>query len=525
MKTTNYFRFSISAGSLLRAAADFAIVQVSAILSLALAVAIRADVPLGLSTVALVDLLRTYYVSTFLPLSLIFPIIFAASGLYTTSRAYSLEYKWRTVIQTTLTATLVYLFLSFVISRTGTLPRSALIAFCILVAVSIPGVRWFKAMVIDRELKSSPQPAPPQRASEPAVLIVGGAGYIGSILVRKLLTAGRKVRVLDSLVYGSGAIRDVMSHPNFELIVGDCRNIQSVVSSIRGVDSLIHLAAIVGDPACEQDKQTALETNYAATRMLIEVAKGSSIRKFVFASSCSVYGASDVLMNEKSRTEPISLYGQTKVDSERVLLEARTESFHPSILRFATVFGNSPRPRFDLVVNLLTAKAQQEGVITIFNGEQWRPFIHVDDVAEGIVTVLNAREELVSGQIFNLGDSRLNYTLADVAKKIQEQFPNIVVEQVDNSDRRNYRVSFDKIKSQLGYVARFRLEDGVSELKIALEQGVIPDYRDAAYHNQRFLQNAGPAESRSAVDSEVMAAFARAFMNSNEVAQSALQVG
>jgi nucleoside-diphosphate-sugar epimerase len=212
------------------------------------------------------------------------------------------------------------------------------------------------------------------------------------------------------------------------------------------------------------------------------------------------------------------------VDSERVLLQARSESFHPVILRFATVFGNSHRPRFDLVVNLLTAKAQQEGTITIFNGQQWRPFIHVDDIAQGIVTVLNAQEGVISGQIFNLGDSRLNYTLADVAEKIQEQFPNTVVEHVENSDRRNYRVSFEKIKNQLGFQADFRLEDGIAELKKAFEQGTIPDYRDVAYNNQRFLQNAGPSEIRNTVDSEVMAAFARALVDSNHVAESALQV-
>lgn len=519
-----YIRRTTSVESVLRMLVDFAIVQVSAVLALALTVAVRPDVASGLSVEVLANLLRTYYVGTFLPLSLVFPVIFSISGVYTRSRAYSLEYKWRTVIQTTINATLVYLFLSFVITRSGTLPRSALITFCFLVSACIPGVRWLKSFVIDRELKSKAQLPPPAPSPEPPVLVVGGAGYIGSILVRKLLTAGRRVRVLDSLVYGSGAIREVMSHPNLEMVVGDCRNIQNVVSAVRGVDSVIHLAAIVGDPACEQDRQTALETNYAATRMLIEVAKGFSVRKFIFASSCSVYGASDVLMNEKSRTEPISLYGQTKVDSEQVLLQARSESFHPAILRFATVFGNSHRPRFDLVVNLLTAKAQQEGTITIFNGQQWRPFIHVDDIAEGIVTVLNAREELVSGQIFNLGDSRLNYTLAGVAEKIQEQFPNTVVEEVENSDRRNYRVSFDKIKNQLGFQARFKLEDGITELKKAFEQGAIPDYRDIAYNNQRFLQSAGPAEARSAVDSEVMAAFARAMMDSNQVAESALQV-
>ena len=144
---------------------------------------------------------------------------------------------------------------------------------------------------------------------------------------------------------------------------------------MRGVESIVDLAAIVGDPACNQDRDTTLEVNYAATRMLIEIAKGHGICRLLFASSCSVYGATEALMDENAEVQPISLYGQTKVDSERALLEAQTDSFHPIILRYATVFGLGYRPRFDLVVNLLTAKARQEGVITVYNGRQWRPFV------------------------------------------------------------------------------------------------------------------------------------------------------
>src|SRR5262249_46220608 len=195
----------------------------------------------------------------------------------------------------------------------------------------------------------------------------------------------------------------VRNHPNFELIVGDCRNIQDVVKSMQRVDSVIHLAAIVGDPACEQDRASALEINYAATRMLVEVAKGHGVRRMLFASSCSVYGATEIEMDENSAVQPISLYGHTKVDSERALLEAASDTFHPSILRFATVFGLGYRPRFDLVVNLLTAKARQEGVITIYNGEQWRPFIHVRDLVEATVQVMEAPLALVGGQVLNVG--------------------------------------------------------------------------------------------------------------------------
>ena len=340
------------------------------------------------------------------------------------------------------------------------------------------------------------------------MLVVGGAGYIGSLLVERLLEKGYRVRVLDSLLYGDEPLRPVQDHPNFELMVGDCRNIQDVVKAVRGVKSIVHLAAIVGDPACEQDRASALETNYAATRMLIEIGKGHSVDRLVFASSCSVYGATDIEMDENAAVNPISLYGQTKVDSEKALLETESDTFHPIVLRYATVFGLGHRPRFDLVVNLLTAKAHQEGVITIFNGQQWRPFIHVRDLVEATVRVLEAPARLTSGEVFNVGDKRLNHTLSEVAEVIRGAFPTVRVENVDNADRRNYRVNFDKLLSRTGFRARYTLRDGVEELKKAFDEGRIVDYTDLRYHNQRYLKAAGALGHKDELDAMVMAAFA-----------------
>jgi nucleoside-diphosphate-sugar epimerase len=327
-------------------------------------------------------------------------------------------------------------------------------------------------------------------------------------LVERLLEKGCHVRVLDALLYGDEPLRSSRANPDFELMVGDCPNIQDVVKAIHGVESIVHLAAIVGDPACNQDAESALEINYAATRMLIEIAKGHGIRRLIFASSCSVYGATDELMDESSAVHPISLYGQTKVDSEKALLAARSASFHPTILRYATVFGLGYRPRFDLVVNLLTAKARQEGLITIFNGEQWRPFIHVRDLVEATACVLEAPLQLVSGEVFNIGDSSLNHTLADVGDAIRKVFPETRVEHIENSDRRNYRVSFDKLHSRLGFRARHTLPDGILEIKKAFDDGLIEDYSDVRYHNQRFLKAAGSPIHKDEFDAQVMAAFA-----------------
>jgi len=360
---------------------------------------------------------------------------------------------------------------------------------------------------------SQPAQTLPRAVSPPeegVVLLLGGAGYIGSCLARKLLDAGRRVRVVDSLLYGDDAVRDLYAHPNFELRVGDCRKIQDMVAAVNGVDSIVHLAAIVGDPACEVDRKTSLEINYAATRMLIEVAKGNALRRFLFASSCSVYGATDELMDENSPVQPISLYAQTKLDSERALLLARTHSFHPVVLRIPTVCGLSNRARFDLVVNLLTAKAFTEGVITIYNGDQWRPFIHVHDVAEGLARVLSAPLPIISGEVFNLGDTRMNYTLSQLAVKIRSIIPKVRVKHVENSDRRNYRVSFDKIRDQIGFLCSRSLEDAILEIRRALEHKAITDYTDVRYDNQKYLKLVGAPSCTDALAASVMAAFAQA---------------
>lgn len=489
-----------------RLLADFSIVHAAAITSLVGVLLWRLTDSPGIDGARLTAALQHIYLTRFVPLSLIFPVVFTLSGFYSYARSYTTAYKWRAIGAGSAAATLIYLFVDFLLTRADIIPRSSTVLFLFFVVAGTVGVRWLKCWLIDRE---NPAPQAAVRGSNEAapVLVVGGAGYIGCLVCRQLLEKGRRVRVLDSLVYGDSAIRDLIGHPRFELAAGDCRNIQSVVSAVKGVDSIVDLAAIVGDPACEQDRQTALEINYAATRMLIEIARGNGVGRLVFASSCSVYGATNLQMSEKSAVEPISLYAQTKVESEEALLEARSATFHPTVLRLATVFGHSHRPRFDLVVNLLSAKAFKEGVITIFNGEQWRPFIHVSDVARGIVTVLEAPIGLVSGEIFNLGDSRLNCTLSEVAGRIQGVFPATRVEHIENADRRNYRVSFDKIRNLLGFEYTVALEDGIAELKRVFEQGLVTDYTAAEYHNQRFLQNSGSPAHASAIDARVMAAF------------------
>jgi nucleoside-diphosphate-sugar epimerase len=234
------------------------------------------------------------------------------------------------------------------------------------------------------------------------------------------------------------------------------------------------------------------------------------VERLIFASSCSVYGAGDSIMTEESALNPISLYAQTKIDSEAALLQARSESFHPVILRFATLFGLSNRPRFDLVVNLLAARACVGEPILIFNGEQWRPFIHVQDVARAIIAALDAPVDQVSGEIFNVGDSRMNYTLSQLAREIQQAFPEVCVEHITNPDKRNYRVSTDKIRNRLGFSCTLGLDFGIAEIRQAFADGVVLDFKNPTYHNQKYLEIFGQESKRNDLDRRVMAAFAGA---------------
>jgi nucleoside-diphosphate-sugar epimerase len=261
-----------------------------------------------------------------------------------------------------------------------------------------------------------------------------------------------------------------------------------VVSACQGMDAIVHLGAIVGDSACSIDEDLTIEINLRATRTIAEVGKGFGVKRFVFASTCSVYGASDEILDERSALRPISLYARTKVESEKVLLSLADSSFAPTILRFGTVYGLSGRPRFDLVVNLLAAKAVQDGEVGIFGGEQWRPLVHVKDVAEAIVLTLQAPLCDVRGQIFNVGCNQQNYQIADLGPIIKDMVPTARVVTQPNEDNRNYRVRFDRICETLNFQPQRSVRDGVQEIVNAFAMGKITDYRDPHYSNFGFLK-------------------------------------
>jgi nucleoside-diphosphate-sugar epimerase len=490
-----------------RVLVDLLIVYLSMLAALAFSVLYQTIVGGPGDVPKLISQFRHFYLWDFVLLALVFPIIFMLNGFYTHSRAYNSEHKVSSVLRGVLFGMMAFITLSFLLFRNAPIGRSVAIPFGVFATIGCSGIRLFKAYV-ERQYETRIGHSPLNGTAEERVLVLGGAGYIGSALVRQLIEDGHKVRILDKLVYGAAAVSELLSHPNVELLVGDCRNIADVVAAMRGVTSMVHLAAIVGDPACEKDRQTALEVNYAATRMILEIAKGQKVRRLLFASSCSVYGSSSYEVDEQAELNPLSLYAQTKVDSEQAVLHARSESFHPTVLRFATVFGLGYRPRFDLVVNLLTAKACQDRTITIYNGQQWRPFIHVKDVARAIIQVLDLPLELASGEIFNVGDRRLNHTLAELAQLIQRLCPGTTVERVDNTDHRDYRVSFDKIRQWIGFQCKYSLLDGILECKSAFEEKRISDYRDPWYHNDLAVRSGLSTAYKSNPDPQVLGAFA-----------------
>jgi nucleoside-diphosphate-sugar epimerase len=490
-----------------RVIVDFLVVHSSMIGALALSVAYQLTWGTGTEAQQLIADFKRYYVRFFWVMSPIFPLTFALLGFYTHTRSYGGRRKNEAILRGVAVAVTLFFGMNWLLGNT-TVGRSVAFPFAILVSLGLCFSRFVKNYFENRfEIKS--KSGLPTLRTKKHVLVVGGAGYIGSLLVEKLIERGYRVRVLDALLYGRDPLRTVENHPDFQLMIGDCRNMQDVIRAVQGVDAIVDLAAIVGDPACEQDREAALEINYGATRMMIEVAKGNGIGRFIFASSCSVYGATDEEVDERSSVNPISVYAQTKVDSERALLAMASSDFQPTILRLATVFGLGYRPRFDLVVNLLSARAKQEGKITVFNGQQWRPFIHVRDVVEAMVLSLEAPVRIVGGEIFNVGDARLNYTLQQIAETIGGVFPNTRVENVANSDLRNYRVNFDKVRNRLSFEAQYTILEGIEELKAAFDERFILDYKDLRYHNQRFLEAAGVVRNKTDMDSLLMAAFSR----------------
>ena len=320
------------------------------------------------------------------------------------------------------------------------------------------------------------------------VLVTGGAGYIGSVLVRQLLNKGHAVRAFDSLKFGGESLYDVMIHPQFEFMKGDIRNAADVSNALKDIDAIAHLAAIVGDPACKKFSDEANATNWDGSVALFEAAEKAGIKRFVFASTCSNYGKMpdpDSFVVETSQLNPVSLYAELKVKFEKYLLEQKKDSnICSTALRFSTVYGFSPRIRFDLTVNEFTRNATINGEQEIWGQQFWRPYCHVDDLARSVILVLESPEAKVRANVFNVGNTAENYNKGMIIEEVCKVVPNVKVHYVEmNEDPRDYRVNFDKITNELGFSITKKVPDGVKEIYTLLKTGIIADSFEQKFRN------------------------------------------
>lgn len=329
-----------------------------------------------------------------------------------------------------------------------------------------------------------------RRGKRARILVTGGAGYIGSVVARSLLTQGYEVRVLDALLHGGTALMGLYQEERFRFVRGDIRSVPVVKAALEHIDAVVHLAAIVGDPACSQDRALAREVNHDAALQLFELSRAQGVGRFIFASTCSNYGrmaTSATYLTEESPLQPVSLYAETKVAVEQALLQQGLRSRRPVIcvLRFATVFGLSPRMRFDLTVNEFTRELLVRRRLTIFGEQFWRPYIHVCDAAQAISLALRAPAAVVHGQAFNAGDTSQNYQKGTLAELVRSQIDGACeIERIHKAeDPRDYRVRFDKIAQHLGFQMTRTVTRGVQEVIEAISRGVITDIDHASYRN------------------------------------------
>ena len=330
------------------------------------------------------------------------------------------------------------------------------------------------------------------------VLLVGGAGYVGSVLAEELLHRGYAVRIVDRLYFGRQGLRDV--EDRVELVVADMRRVPSEV--FMGVDAVINVGGLSNDPTAEYNPKANYEMNTLATKRLAEQCKAAGIRRFVFASTCSIYDrglqGEDVVQNEESPVEPKAAYSRSKYEAEQILLEMTDKSFCPIILRKGTIFGFSPRMRYDLVVNTFVRDALTKGYLTLhMGGEMWRPLIDVRDVARAYITCLQADEEAVKGQIFNI--SQANYRISELALRVRETLKKLGIKvdiKPDYSYRavRSYRVSTAKARRVLGFQPTITVEASVVNLVKKIREYGYTDFDNPRYYNIRWMKLLEEAE-------------------------------
>ncbi|OQY31699.1 MAG: epimerase [Anaerolineaceae bacterium 4572_5.1] len=332
---------------------------------------------------------------------------------------------------------------------------------------------------------------------QPHILVTGGAGYIGSFLTGELLQKGYRVTVVDELLFGGESLLSYLPHPNFRFFQADVWEPRAIRAATRGdwpsPDAVLHLAALAGFPACQAvGRQVAWRYNVEATQHVYEQSLTLGIPRFIYISTYSNYGLSESgePVTEDTFLNPQSLYAETKIASERYLLEQRNAPCAPLIFRLATVYGLAPRPRFDMIINQFVWEAFRNHKLVIYQRGYSRSFVHIQDAAQGILLGLQAPEEKIRGEVYNLGTPEGNLTKDEIIKLILKRLPQTLVHYKDitfGGDMRDLTISFEKIQRQLGFKAQKTVDDGVREVLEAIQQGLIKNPADEHYRNARFI--------------------------------------
>jgi nucleoside-diphosphate-sugar epimerase len=337
----------------------------------------------------------------------------------------------------------------------------------------------------------------PSETREGHVLVTGGAGYIGSLLTGELLRLGKHVTVVDDLLFGGESLLAYLAHPRFHFVKANLwepRTLRSVLPvDWPRPEAVVHLAAIVGFPACQAvGRQVAWRYNVEVTERVFEQAANLGARRFIYASTYSNYGLSPdgQAVTEETVLTPQSLYAETKIAAERYLLAQKDSSCSPLIFRLATLYGVSPRTRFDLIVNQFVLEAYTRRELLIYQRGYSRSFMHIRDAVRGLILGLHAPEEKTHGQVYNLGSDSGNYTKDEIVRLVLQRLPETVVTYKDmtfGGDMRDITVSFEKVRTQLGFITRYTAEDGVREVLYAIRSGLINNPQDARYRNAQFI--------------------------------------
>ena len=321
------------------------------------------------------------------------------------------------------------------------------------------------------------------------ILLIGGAGYIGSVLAQKLLREKYHIVIYDSFKFGKKSILKLKKYYNIEIIKGNTSDVKTLLKAAFGCDIMVHMSGIVGDQASELNPVNTIVDNYISTSVTCEIAKYLKITKYIFISSCSVYGFSKKksYLNEKSPTKPLSLYAETKLQSEKQILNKNNKNFCPTVLRLGTVFGHSPRQRFDLFINIFTLLATTGKNINVFGGNQYRPNVHVEDVAKAIILCIKANLKLIKNQIFNVGSNNLNLKIMDVAKLISKLNKKTkVINYSTKIDNRDYKVDFSKIKKLLNFKTKYNITTGVKKLFKEIKSKKFKNQNKIIYNNYKI---------------------------------------